>query len=143
MPPTAPAPSRKATMGRSVDEDIGLPSVHRSRSFGGGERGSEALFLAIVTGAFPEARMSDARRAMPADHLAVLAFAQNVVNEEILGDRNVTLHAENLGDVRDTARAIAQALGLHNHIDRRADHLADGPGRQREAACPDHRLDAG
>src|SRR6266852_1521449 len=138
MPPTAPAPSRKATMGRRVDEGIGLRSVHRRWSF----RGGEALFLAIVTGAFPEARMSDARRAMPADNLAVLTFAQNVVNEEILGNRNVTLQAENLGDVRDTARTVTQALSLHNHIDRRADHLADGPGRQRETVCHDHRLDA-
>src|SRR5882762_9146299 len=124
MPPTAPAPSRKATMGRRVDEGIGLPSVYRRWSFGGGERGSEALSLAIVTGAFPEARMSDARRAMAADNLAVLTFAENV------------------GYVRDTARTVTQALSLHNHIDRRADHLADGPGRQRETGCHDHRLDA-
>src|SRR5260370_28970083 len=101
MPPTAPAPSRKATMGRRVDEGIGLPSVYRRWSFGGGERGSEALSLAIVTGAFPEARMSDARRAMAADNLAGLTFAQHVVNEAILGNRTVPLQPSHLLYARD------------------------------------------
>ena len=42
----------------------------------GVERGSEALFLAIVLCALPEARTSDAGRAMAADNLAALIFAR-------------------------------------------------------------------
>ena len=110
-------------------EDIGAPR-QGPRHFGRGKGGGEVLFLAEVARAVPELRMADAGRAMLTDDLAVLVFALDVVDEEILRDRHVALHAEDLGDVGDAAGAIAQPLRLDDDVDRRADHLADRPGRQ-------------
>jgi len=74
---------------------------------------------------------------------AVLTFAQNVVNEEILGNRNVTLQAENLGYVRDTARnrhAGAESAQSHRPTSRSSRGWSlDG---SEKTGCHDHRLDA-
>ena len=79
---------------------------------------------------------------MPADDVAVGVLADHVVDEQVLGDDGVAFHAHHLGDVGDAARAVAQARGLDDDVDRGADHLADGPRRQREAAHRDHRFAA-
>jgi hypothetical protein len=42
----------------------------------------------------------------------------------------------------DAARAVAQALGLYDDVDRRHDHIADRARRQVEPAHGDHALDA-
>src|SRR5476649_1035609 len=101
-------------IGRTADETTCKPSVRGLQRFGRVERGSEALFLAVVASAVPKAGMPDTSRVMLADDLAVFAFTQDVVKEEILRDRNIPFHAQNLGDVGDAARAVAQALRLHN-----------------------------
>ena len=49
---------------------------------------------------------------------------------------------DHLGDVGDAAGAVAQARGLHDHVDRSAQHLANGARRQRITAHRDHRFDA-
>ena len=74
--------------------------------------------------------------------LPLRVLAQHVVDEEVLGDDDVAFHPHHLGDVGDAARAVAQARGLDDDVDRAADHLADGARRQRIAAHGDHRFDA-
>ena len=118
-----------------------LPQTSR-RDFGGIERGREPLLLAVISRAIPEPRPSDAGRTMPADDVAVGVLADHVVDEDVLGDDGVAFHAHHLGDVGDAARAVAQAGGLDDDVDRGADHLADGARRQRKAAHRDHRFAA-
>ena len=110
----------------------------RGLDFGGVERRGEALLLAVVAGALPEARPADAGGAVLADDLAVGVLADQVVEEDVLGDDGVAFHAHHLGDVGDAARAVAQARGLDDDVDRGADHLADGSRGKREAAHGDH-----
>jgi hypothetical protein len=54
-------------------------------------------------------RPGDAGRAVAADDPAVGILADDVVEEEVLGDDHITFHADDLGDVGDAARAVAQA----------------------------------
>ena len=113
------------------------------RGLGGIERRGQPLLLAVVARPLPEPRPADAGRAMPADEVAVGVLAQQIVEEDVLGDDDVAFHSDHLGDVGDAARAVAQARDLHDHVDRSAQHLANGAGRQRITAHGDHRLDAG
>src|SRR4051794_25337014 len=106
------------------------------------ERVGEPLFLAVVARPLPAARTPDAGRAVAPDQASGGILAGDVVDHEVLGDDDVALHAHHLGDVRDAPRAVAQARGLYDHVDRRADHLPDGARGQREAAHGDHGLDA-
>src|SRR5206468_7336243 len=94
--------------------------------FGGVERGRKPLLFGGIPRALPEPRTSDPGRAVPRDDLAVRVFADHVVQEYILGDDGVAFYTHHLGDVGDAARAVAQARGLHDDVDRGADHLADG-----------------
>src|SRR5256714_6002526 len=110
--------------------------------FGGIQRSGKPLLLAVVARAFPEARPSDAGRAVAADDLAVGVLADHVVEEDVLGDDGVAFHAHHLGDVGDAARSVAQPRRLDDDVDRGADHFADGAGGQREAANGDHGLAA-
>ena len=94
---------------------IGRPQARRFLAqLGGVERGGEPLLLAVVAGALPEARPADAGRAVAADQIAVRVLADDVVDEQVLGDDDVAFHAHHLGDVGDAARAVAQARGLHD-----------------------------
>ena len=72
------------------------------------------------------------------DQVAVRVLAEDVVDEHVLGDDDVPFQTHHLGDVGDTSRAIAQTRRLNNHINRGADHFADGARRQRIAAHGDH-----
>src|SRR6266850_5195002 len=101
--------------------------------FGGIERGRKPLLFAEISRAFPEPRASDPGRAVPPDDLAVRILADHVVEKYVLRDDGVAFHAHHLGDVGDAARAVAQTRGLHDDVDRGADHLADGARGQREA----------
>src|SRR5262249_60521945 len=93
---------------------------------GGASRAGRALFLAVVAGGSPETRPADAGRAMLADDLAVGIFADQVVDEDVLGDDGLAFHAHHLGDVGDAAPAVAQARRLGSEVDAGGDHLADG-----------------
>src|SRR5882757_10874837 len=84
-----------------------VPSDFRG-DFGGVERGSEPLLLAVVSRAIPKARPSDAGRTMAADDLAAGVLADDVVEEQVLGNDGIAFHAHHLGDVGDAARAVAQ-----------------------------------
>src|SRR5215471_538536 len=84
------------------------------------ERGRETLLLAVVARTLPEARAADAGRAVPPDQLALGVLADEIVDEQVLGDDGVAFEAEHLGDVSDPARAVAQARRLHHHVDRGA-----------------------
>src|SRR6266540_3037922 len=106
--------------------------------FGSVERGRKPLLFAEISCALPEPRTSDPGRAVPPDDLAVRVLADHVVEKYVLGDDGVAFHAHHLGDVGDAARAVAQARGLYDDVDRGADHLADGARGQREAAHRDH-----
>src|SRR5436190_24098771 len=95
-----------------------ITASRRVRLFGGVERNREALFLAVIAGALPEARPADAGRTMLADQVALLVLAQEVVDEQVLGDDHVAFETHHLGDVRDLARAVAQARRLDDDVDR-------------------------
>src|SRR6187399_1065072 len=102
--------------------------------FGGVERGRKPLLFAEISRPLPEPRASDSGRAVPPDDLAVRVFADHVVQEYVLGDDGVAFHAHHLGNVGDAARAVAQARGLDDDVDRGTDHFADSSRGQREAA---------
>ena len=70
--------------------------------------------------------------------------AQAVVEQEQVLERDdVALHADDLGDVRDVARAVLEPGLVHDQVDRAGDLLADGADRQVDAGHQHHRLDAG
>src|SRR5215831_18313324 len=71
--------------------------------FGGRQSGSEPLLLAVIARALPEARAADAGRAVTPDDLAVGVFAEQVVDEDVLGDDGVAFHPHHLGNVGDPA----------------------------------------
>jgi len=79
---------------------------------------------------------------MSTDDAAIRIFANDIVEEHVLGDDGVAFHSHHFGDVSDAARPIAQTRGLHDHVDGGADHLADGARGQRKAAHGDHGLAA-
>src|ERR1700689_962059 len=85
-------------------------------------RGKSLLF-AIVSRASPKARSANSGRAMPSDNVAVGVLADHVVEEDVLGDDGVALHAHHLGNVGNAPGAVAQARGLNDDVDRGADHL--------------------
>src|SRR5215510_9877421 len=96
-PPTAAA-ARKNMASCCIGMAV---SGLRAGLLGRVERGREALLLAIVASAFPEARAPDAGRAVPPDQLALGVLAEQVVDEQVLGDDHVAFQAHHLGDVRD------------------------------------------
>jgi hypothetical protein len=120
-----------------------MAKTSRRRLLGRIERGGEMLLLAVVARPLPEARTADPGRAVPPDQLAGRILAKQIVDEQVLGDDHVAFEAHHLGDVCDLARAVAQARRLDHHVDRGADHLADGARGQREPAHGDHRFEAG
>src|ERR1700731_2631096 len=93
------------------------------RDLGGIQRGGQPLPLAVITRTLPEPRAADSGRAVAADDIAVGVLADHLVEEQILGDDDVALHPQDLGDVGDAARAVAQARTLDDDIDRGADNL--------------------
>src|SRR5258705_1770 len=101
------------------------------------DRESPASEMRSYTGtslsSFREPRLADTGRAVAADQLAVRVFAEHLVDKHVLRDDDVAFHPQHLGDVGDAARAVAQARRLHDHVDRGADHLADGLRGQRVA----------
>src|SRR5450755_625852 len=120
MPPMAAA-ARKA---RASAWSFMAGSSSLVCDVGGVEGRGEPLLFAIISGAVPEPRPADSGGAMPANQLAVGVFADQVVDEQILGNDGVAFHAHHLGDVRDAARAVAKAGRLDDDVDRGADHLA-------------------
>src|ERR687892_486419 len=66
--------------------------------FGGIERRRKPLLFVVISRAVPELRAADAGRAVPPDDLAVRVFAEQFVDEQILGDDGVAFHAHHLGD---------------------------------------------
>src|SRR5579863_10638809 len=90
------------------------------------ERGGETLVLAVIASAIPEFRVTDAGRFVLADEVAVRVFADDVVDEQILGGDDVAFHADDFGDVGDAAGAVAQARSMDDDVNGRADHLPDG-----------------
>src|SRR6266478_2177496 len=94
--------------------------------FGGIQHRRKPLLFAVISCALPEPWPSDTGRVMAADDLAVGILAEQFVEEHVLGDDGVAFHAHHLGDVGDAPRAVAQACGLDDDVDRGADHLANG-----------------
>src|SRR3984893_3570061 len=110
--------------------------------FGGVECCGPPFFFAVISSAIPEPRPADAGRAMPADDVSVGVLAEQVVEEQVLGNDGVAFHAHHLGDVGDAPGAVAQTRGLDDDVDRGADHFANRPRWQRESAHRDHRFAA-
>jgi hypothetical protein len=79
-------------------------------------------------------------RAIFADDLAVRILGKIFELEQLLRHDHVAFHADHFGDVGDAARAVAQALHLHDQIDRIGDLLGDGFLRDLDVAHQDHVL---
>ena len=79
---------------------------------------------------------------MSTEQPSLRIFPSDFVNEQILGRDDFSLHAEQLGDVGDPSRSVAQTCGLNNDVNSRADHLLDDVVRKMEAAHDHHRYDA-
>jgi len=62
---------------------------------------------------------------MPTAQPSLRVLPGDFVNEQILGGDDFSLHAEQLGDVGDPSRSVAQTCGLNNDLDSRADHLSN------------------
>src|SRR5262249_18763236 len=61
----------------------------RFGDFGGVDRRGKPLLLAVITRTLPEARPADAGGAMLADNLAVGILADEIIDEDVLGDDGV------------------------------------------------------
>src|SRR5215217_3604341 len=96
---------------------------------------------AVIAGAVPEAWPGDAGGAELAGDASLIVFAGHLVDEQVLGHDHVAFEADDLGDVGDPARTVAQASGLDDHVDGADDHLANGARGQAVAAHGDHALD--
>src|SRR4029078_11397673 len=83
---------------------------------------------------------AQARRAVLADDLPVRALVDVLEREQFLGHDHVAFHADPLGDVGRAARAVAQALDLHDKVDRFRDLAADGFLRDLDVTHQDHVL---
>src|SRR5690606_6650761 len=99
----------------------------------------QASFLVVVAGAIPEMRLGDAGGQMAADQPAGGIFTLDVVTHQILGDDDIAFHADHLGHVGDTARAVAQAGSLDDDVNRAGNDFTYGLGRQGKSAHGDHR----
>src|SRR3981189_2738200 len=86
------------------------------RELGGTQPAGQALFLAVIARPIPEPRPADPGRAVAADDIAFGILADHVIEKQILGDDDVALHPEDLGDVGDAAGTVAQARGLDHDI---------------------------
>src|ERR1700676_3685665 len=71
------------------------------RDFGGVQRGGKPMFLTVVARPIPEARAADTGGAVAADDIAIGVLADHVIEEQILGDDDVALHPQDLGNVGD------------------------------------------
>src|SRR3982074_1678861 len=88
------------------------------RDLGRVQRGGKALLLAVIARPIPEARAAYAGRAVAADDVAVGVLADHVVEKQILGDDDVALHPQDLGDVGDAAGTAPRARGPDRDIER-------------------------
>ena len=95
-------------------------------------------FFVEIARPLGELRLGDTGRTVLAHQHAVAVFAHDVIDEDVLGDDDVALHAQHFGNVGDATRAVAQTRGLHDDVDRGHDHFADGAARKGVAAHGDH-----
>src|SRR5688500_18314203 len=70
----------------------------------------EVAFTAEILGLVPE-RRTQAGELVAADDAAGGVFALDLVDEEVLQRDHVAFHADDLGDMGDLARTVAQELG--------------------------------
>src|SRR5207245_11707046 len=83
---------------------------------------------------------TDARGPQLADHLTV-DVGGLLEDEHVLQDDRVALHALDLGDVDDLARAVLEARDLDDQIERARDLLTDSPRREVDAGHKAPRLE--
>src|SRR6185295_2524301 len=76
------------------------------RGVGGINRSGQPFLFAIVSRAIPKPRPSNAGRTMTADDLPVGVLADQVENEQVLGNDGVAFHTHHLGDVGDAPRTV-------------------------------------
>src|SRR5476649_1230799 len=141
-PPIASVTSENTTIVCNSNTAMALLFFQRAWLVGGIERCGEPLFLAVISCPIPETRPSNASRTMLTDQFSVGVLACHLVDEQVLRNDDIAFHADHFGNVRDLARAVAQASSLDHDIDRGADHFANGAGGERKAAHGDHRFNA-
>src|SRR5450759_4328322 len=77
------------------------------------------------------------------DHLSVRGRALLLQHEDVLHGDDVLLHADDLGDRRHLARAIAQPVQLDDEVDAAAHLLANSPYGKVDAGHQDEGLEPG
>src|SRR5215475_5823923 len=97
----ATPPMAVAARNASASACMLIASSRLFDDFGGIERCRKPLLFVVVPRALPELRTADAGGAVPPDDLAVCVFAEQFVDEQILGDDGFAFHAHHLGDVGD------------------------------------------
>src|SRR5688500_14167936 len=85
----------------------------------------QLAFPAEILGLIPE-RRPKTRELVPADNAAGGVFTLDLVNEQVLQRDDFAFHADDLGDMRDLARAVPQSRRLDDDVDRPGDLLAHG-----------------
>src|SRR5215207_4882528 len=95
---------------------------------------------AVLLQPLREAR-ADAGRAVAADDPAVLVHALALEVEDLLHRDRLALHAGDLGDGGDAARAVGEARGLYDEVERGGDLLAHRAVGEAHAGHLDHRLE--
>src|SRR5215471_7509878 len=104
------------------------------------ERLGELAFQPVIHRAFPETRSNDAGADMFAAKPSGFVLAGYFVVEQVLRNHHVAFGAHHFSDLSDAARAVAQTLGLDDHVDRAHDHFANRADGKLEAAHRDHRF---
>src|SRR5256885_1575024 len=84
------------------------------------EGGCEPLLLAVVARSLPESRPADAGRTVTTDQVALRVLAHEVIEEDVLGDDDVSFQSEHFSYMRDTPGSVTQARGLHHDVYRSA-----------------------
>src|ERR1700731_4275797 len=110
--------------------------------FGSIECPRQAFFLAVVAGAFPEPWAPNPRRTVAAFQVARGVFSGDLIDHQILRRDDISLQAQDFGDMSDPARPIAKPCRLDDDINRGNDHFPKGPRRQREATHGYHGFEA-
>src|SRR6516162_3136475 len=143
-------PSEPADRGRDQEEKRYALHVCSSasgprRRIGGFRRvegGRQPFLLAVIARTLPESRSADAGRVMSPHQVAVLVLAHKVVHKKVLCNDDIAFHADDFGDVGDAPGAIAQTRGLHDDVDRSAQHLAYRARGEGIASHRDHGFNA-
>ena len=140
---TGRASASRATTATSTDLDPGVGEPHClghrapnvKRVVGRSTPRSERSWVNFG----PQARAHE----LAAEAALLVAPGGEVEGEDVLERDDLALHADDLGDGGDAARAVLEAGLLDDEVEGPGDLLADGAHRQVDAGHEHHRLETG